>query len=142
MRGAPLIESLVAFFALLLLALPIRGLTSHSHSSTPAKPVVTAPQHRPVHLEIVGTAEAFEFQVNYLGSPIWSGIGRRSPVATDVQLPVPKEGVDLELTARFGDSTLHALRLTLALDDGAQAERSVWGTADVDEVLTFQPTAY
>ena len=140
MRGAPLTESLVAFFALLLLALPIGGLTSHPLQA--AKPVATAPQRRPVRLEIVGTAEAFEFQVNYLGKQIWSGTGHRSPITIDVQLPVPKEGVDLELTAQFPDSTLHALRLALALGDGTQVERSAWGTTNLDEVLTFQPTAY
>ena len=137
MRGTPLIESLAAFLALLLVALPIRGLTLRSRPAP--KPVVSAAQPRPVRLAVVSTAEPFQFEVSCLGKKIWSGTGHRLPAYTDVQLSVPKEGVDLELAAQFPDSTLHAVRLTLALDDGTQVERSAWGNARLDEVLTFQP---
>lgn len=123
--------------ALLALALPIRELTSRSHAS-PA-PVATSPPTKPVRLELVGTASSFEFDVSYLGRKIWSGTGHQSPAHADFQLPLPKEGIDLEVNARFPDSNLHALRLTFSTGDGIGIERSAWGTDALDEVLTFQP---
>jgi hypothetical protein len=137
MRGAPLIEALVALMALLLLALPIRDLTLRSHSRP--VPVVRAAPAKSVRLEVVGTAPSFEFNVSYLGREIWSGTGHQSPSHADFELPLPKEGIDLEVSARFPDSNLHALRLTFSTGDGIGIERSAWGTNALDEVLTFQP---
>ncbi|MBW0000208.1 MAG: hypothetical protein JO015_13990 [Verrucomicrobia bacterium] len=137
MRGAPLIEALVALGALLLLALPIRELTARSRSK-PAPAVQAAPD-RSVRLEITGTASAFEFNVSYLGREIWSGTGHQAPSHADFKLPVPKEGIDLEVSARFPDASLHALRLTFSTGDGIGIERSAWGTDTLDEVLTYQP---
>jgi hypothetical protein len=138
MRGAPLIEALVALLALLSLALPIRELTLGSRLR-PVPAVRVAPA-KSVRLEVVGTAPSFEFNVSYLGREIWSGTGHQSPTHADFQLPLPKEGIDLEVNARFPDSSLHALRLTFSTGDGIGIERSAWGTAALDEVLTFQPT--
>jgi hypothetical protein len=137
MRGAPLIEALVALVALLSLALPIRELTLRSHSRS--APVVRAAPAKSVRLEVVGTAPSFEFNVSYLGREIWSGTGHQSPSFVDFRLPLPKEGIDLEVSARFPDSSLHALRLTFSTGDGIGIERSAWGTDTLDEVLTFQP---
>lgn len=137
MRGNPLIEALIALAALLLLALPIRELTARSRSK-PAPAVQAAPD-KSVRLEMVGTAPSFEFKVSYLGREIWSGTGHEAPSHADLKLPVPKEGIDLEVSARFPDSSLHALRLTFSTGDGIGIERSTWGTDALDEVLTFQP---
>lgn len=137
MRGAPLVEALVALVALLSLALPIRDLTVHPHSRP--VPVVRAAPASLVRLEVVGTAPSFKFNVRYLGREIWSGTGHQSPAYADFQLPLPKEGVDLEVSARFPDSSLHAVRLTFSTGDGVGIERSAWGTDALDEVLTFQP---
>src|SRR5689334_11762834 len=133
MRGAPLIEALAAAFALLLVGLPIRALTSRSQPDP--KPIAGATLSRPVHLEVISTADSFEFEVSHLGRRIWSGTGHRTPVQTEVELPLPKEGVDLEVAARYPDSALHALRLTLSTGDGTQAEHSAWGNETLDEVL-------
>jgi hypothetical protein len=139
MRGAPLFEALAAALALLLLALPIRGLTLRSRPKPVPAPVAGVARPNPVRLEVVATAESYEFEVSYLGRRIWSGTARRSPAYTQVELPLPKEGVELEVSARFPDSGLHALRLTLFTGDGAQVARSAWGSDTLDEVLTFQP---
>ena len=103
-------------------------------------PVVRAAPTTPVRLELVGTAPSFEFNVSYLGREIWSGTGHQSPSYADLQLPLPKQGIDLEVNARFPDSNLHALRLRFSTGDGIEVERSAWGTDALDEVLTFQPT--
>ena len=133
-----MIEALVALVALLSLAVPIQELTMRSHPKP--SPVVRAVPAKSVRLEVVGTAPSFEFNVSYLGREIWSGTGHQSPSYADFQLPLPKEGIDLEVNARFPDSSLHALRLTLSTGDGVGIERSAWGTNALDEVLTFQPT--
>jgi hypothetical protein len=137
MRGAPLIEALVALVALMSLAWPIRELTLRSHSKP--VPVVRVAPTKSVRLEVVGTAPSFEFNVRYLGREIWSGTGHQLPSHADFQLPLPKEGIDLEVNARFPDSNLHALRLTFSTGDGTGIEHSAWGTDALDEVLTFQP---
>ncbi|MBV8900645.1 MAG: hypothetical protein JOY92_11110 [Verrucomicrobia bacterium] len=137
MRGAPLVEALVALVALLSLAVPIRDLTLRSRSKL--APVIQAAPAKSVRLELVGTAPSFEFNVSYLGQALWSGTGHQSPSHADFQLPLPKEGIDLEVSARFPDSNLHALRLTVSTGDGVGIERSAWGTDALDEVLTFQP---
>ena len=132
-----MIEALVALVALLSLALPIRQLTMRSRSKP--VPLVKAAPAKPVRLEVVGTAPSFEFNVSYLGREIWSGTGHQSPTYADLQLPLPKQGIDLEVNARFPDSSLHALRLTFSTGGGIELARSAWGTDTLDEVLTFQP---
>ena len=137
MRGAPLVEALIALVALLAMAWPIRELTARARSTL--VPVTKVAPAKSVRLEVVGTAPSFEFNVNYLGRQIWSGTGHQSPSYGEFQLPLPKEGIDLEVNARFPDSNLHAMRLTFSTGDGIGIARSAWGTDALDEVLTFQP---
>ena len=137
MRGAPLVEALIALVALLAMAWPIRELTARARSTL--VPVTKVAPAKSVRLEVVGTAPSFEFNVNYLGRQIWSGTGHASPSYGEFHLPLPKEGIDLEVNARFPDASLHALRLTFSTGGGIEVARSAWGTDTLDEVLTFQP---
>jgi hypothetical protein len=116
MRGAPLVEALVVLMALLSLAVPIRDLTLRSRSKL--APVVHAAPAKSVRLELVGTAPSFEFNVSYHGQALWSGTGHQSPTNAYFQLPFQTEGIDQEVSARFPDSNLHALRLTVSSGDG------------------------
>ena len=145
MRGAPLIEALFALAVLLALAWPIRALTTRgltAHGQPEPAPAVKVVPATPVRLELIGTAPSFEFSVSYLGREIWSGTGHQSPSRADLQLPVPKEGIEFEVKARFPDSNMHAVRLTLTTEEsGIPIDRSAWGADALDEVLLFQPAA-
>ena len=53
-------------------------------------------------------------------------------------LPYPKEGIDLAFDLHWpASSSVAALRVTFAGPDGETVEKSIWGSGDVSEVLTF-----
>ncbi len=82
-----------------------------------------------------------EFDAKYLGQSIWRGGGKLTEDSPPLEMTVPAEGVDLQITARWpAEITTAAARIRLTTPDGATLERQAWTRQgpSLDEVLTFQ----
>jgi hypothetical protein len=58
-------------------------------------------------------------------------------VATDLRLPIPREGIDLSLEIEWQGSDNAAAKLVVSHDDNDPVERTVWGNGKASDVLTF-----
>ena len=138
MRGSPLLRALLAFLAILSLGYPLRRLTTAGESpvveaATPAPAVA-----REISLQLTFTTPPKSLRVLHLGAPVWSETAPVAEMERKVRMVFPKEGIDLQFQAEFPEGTARtALRVRLTDPDGNELEKSLWGDAKIDEVLTF-----
>lgn len=135
MLGSPLIRAAVAVAVLLLLLLPLRSFTA-AHEPAAMAATASTPETS-THLEIVSTKSPFTFSVEHLGKVIWQGRSEGASSATDVQLPIPAEGIDLALKMGWADGGTAAAKLILTHGDNDPVERTAWGDGSASDVLTF-----
>jgi hypothetical protein len=137
MKGSPLARAVITAIALLALLLPLRSLTSHQ-SAPPAPPPANASNaNRNLHLELTSTTVPFKFQVSNGGKPLWTGESDFTTVSTDRQLKFPPEGIDLVLDVSWAGEKETAVRLALTPENSDTMVKTVWGTKNASEVLTF-----
>ncbi len=135
MLGSPLLRALLALAVLLLLLLPMWSLTS-ARAPAEAAPAAADPASS-ARLELASSRSPFAFSVSHLGKVIWQGQSAGPSVAKDLQLPLPKEGVDLLLRVEWTGRELSAARLALTAEGRAPVERTVWGERVAEDVVTF-----
>ncbi len=126
---------------LLLAALPLWQLTrSHGAPAATGAPEMAA--NEPVkkllvHLKFFHAPRSF--RLLYLGKTLWNppANGAES-FKTELGIPFPKEGVDLELKVLWPEGTPEtAVRLDVQTPEGASLHKTVWGRGTIDEILTF-----
>jgi hypothetical protein len=137
MRGSPLARAIMTVIALLALLLPLRQLTSHQSSTVLPPPDQVSTARQKLHLELTSTTVPFKFQVTHGGKPIWSGASTATTVATDTELRFPPEGIDLVLEVSWSEDQETAVRLALTPEGSDTIAKTVWGTMNTSEVLTF-----
>jgi hypothetical protein len=126
---------MMTVIALLVLFLPLRYLTSHQAVLPP--PPQVSPAKKKFHLELTSTTVPFKFQITHGGKPLWSGESNSTTVGTDTELRFPPEGIDLVLDVSWGQDKETAVRLALTPEDSDTIAKTVWGTINASEVLTF-----
>ena len=141
MRGSPILRTAVVLALLLLAALPLWHLT-HSRDA-----VAVAAQSEPqlstqtLQLQLKFTHAPRNFQLLHLGKAVWAvpaSIKGAVAFQTDLKIPFPREGVDLELKVQWPENTPEtAVRLELKTPDGTLTGKTVWGYGTIDEILTF-----
>ena len=137
MRGSPLARAIMTVIALLALLLPLRRLTSHQSSTVLPPPAQVSTARQKLYLELTSTTVPFKFQVIHGGNPIWSGESTATTVATDTELRFPPEGIDLVLEVSWSEDRETAVRLALTPEASDTIAKTVWGTMNASEVLTF-----
>jgi hypothetical protein len=137
MRGSPLVRAIMTVIALLALLLPLRRLTSHQSSPVLPPPAQVSTARQKLHLELTSTTVPFKFQVIHGGKPIWSGESTATTIATDTELRFPPEGIDLVLEVSWSEDWETAVRLALTPEGSDTIAKTVWGTMNASEVLTF-----
>ena len=126
---------LLALFALIL---PLRSLTSRR--TAPARSTeLAAAQRSRGHLTITSTSIPFRFVISHLGKVIWEGECNENSRSKDLDLAFPREGIDLLVEATWPMEKLTAVRLEVTRDAGEPIAQTLWGTARVDDVMTFVP---
>ncbi len=127
---------LLALFALLL---PLRSLTS---SRAPGEVMSEAPTSKVTRVRLVLTATSapFHFAISHLGKVIWEGACNENSCTKELALPFPPEGIDLLVAASWPAEKEAALRVEVTPNDTPAIAQTLWGTARVDDVLTFVPT--
>ena len=137
MRGSPLARAIMTVIALLALLFPLRRLTSHQSSTVLPPPAQVSTARQKLHLELTSTTVPFKFQVTHGGKPIWSGQSTATTVATNTELRFPPEGIDLVLDVSWSEDQETAVRLALTPEGSDTIAKTVWGTMNASEVLTF-----
>jgi len=122
---------------LLLTALPLWNLTHQTESALPPADIII-PAKIKTRIDLTFVQVPVEFQLLQFGKVIWKS---ESPVATigkEFEIEFPKEGIDLEIKAAWPVGTeVSAVRVTVTPGDQEPIEKSAWGQASLDEVLTF-----
>ncbi len=139
MRGSPLVRAIATVLALLALLLPLRSLTHHRVATVSARPPETTTAKEKLHLELTSTTVPFKFQVTHDGRPIWNGESSSPSVATDIDLRFPPEGIDLVLDVSWTEKKETAVRLALTPKNADSIVKTIWGTTNASDVLTFTP---
>jgi hypothetical protein len=139
MHGSPLLRTVVVVLLLLLAAVPLWRMTHESAAASVIPPASTPETQTRVHLAVAFAQKPLRFEVAYLGKPIWQSEMVTSLTADKViAMNYPKEGVDLEYTVVWPPgSPLCAARLSVAAGDEEPVEKTLWGTGQVDDVLSF-----
>jgi hypothetical protein len=138
MRGSPLLRAGLVLLALFALILPLRSLTSRRTAPTPPASTAAAPRSR-VHLRIASTSVPFRFAISHLGKVIWEGECNENSRSKDLDLVFPREGIDLLVEATWPMEKLTAVRLEVERGADPPIAQTLWGTARIDDVVTFVP---
>jgi hypothetical protein len=136
MKGSPLLRALLVMIALLVLLLPLHSLTTHPTKESAASPSIPTTESS-VHLVLTSTTFPFRFEVSYLGKTIWQGETVESSVARDLQMIFPPEGIDLLFDAKWQGQKQTAVRIDLTPEGGDTITKTLWGTTEVSDVVTF-----
>ena len=139
MHGSPLLRTLAVTLLLLAAAIPLWRMT-HESAAASVIPAASARQEQSqVHLAVAFAQRPLQFEISYLGKPIWqSDLVTSLTAEKDLGMTYPKEGVDLEYKVVWPPGTpLCAARLSVAANDAEPVEKTLWGTGQVDDVLTF-----
>jgi hypothetical protein len=141
MHGSPLLRTIIVIIALLAAAVPLWRMT-HETAAASVLPVVGsqgAEAQSKVHLAVAFAQKPASFEIDYLGKPVW----REDPASAvtaekELSMNYPKEGVDLEYKVQWPPGTqMTAARLSVAVNDAEPVEKTLWGSGQVDDVLTF-----
>ena len=135
MRGSPLLRAFLVFFAILLLGYPLHRLT---RTTTVAEVQPLLAKTQKIGLLLTFTTRPDSMRVRHLGKEIWSENQVNTLMEKELFLPYPKEGIDRAFDLHWpASSSVAALRVTFTGPDGESMEKSIWGSGDVSEVLTF-----
>ena len=139
MRGSPLLQVLGLMFALVLLAFPLRYLTSAPRAEMPLTDRDASPSNvKPVDLKLLSATVPFTFEIQFLGKPLWTGTTQRTTETKQVQIPFPPEGVDLTVSARWANPGMAALQLTVTPADQPSLSQTLWGDGKVSDTITIR----
>jgi hypothetical protein len=139
MRGSPLLQLLGLVIALVLLAFPLRYLTSAPRTETPPVNSEAAISNvKPVELKLLSSAVPFIFEIRFLGKPLWTGTAQRATETKTVQIPFPPEGVDLTIEAHWTSPGIDALQITVSPGDQPPLSQTLWGDGKVSDTITLR----
>ena|SRR5438270_2192934 len=137
MKGSPLLRVLLVVIALLAVLWPLRSLTTHRTEEPPdISQKAPAAQSR-VHLVLTSTTVPFTFEISHLSKTIWKGEATENTVAREVKMTFPPEGIDLLLDARWQGQKETAVKLEVTPEGSEAIAKTLWGTTQVNGVLTF-----
>ena len=142
MHGSPITRTVVVVIVLLLMGIPLMRMTGKTAAGQGTGVRQVAPEQRSistVHLGVTFVPRAARFEVDYLGKTIWKSDVMSESATMEVPMIVPKEGVDLEYKVEWpaGTTGQTAARLSVAVGNAEATEKTLWGTGNVDDVLTF-----
>jgi len=141
MRGSPLVRALVLFLGLLALSWPLRLFLQREAAqvalaqSPAVVPEPTAASRLPLTLTF--SQKALRAEVRYAGKSLWLLEHPGLRETGELQIPFPKEGVELVVSVEFEGEAQGALRLQLTAPDGNEYDRSLWGAGTVEAVIPF-----
>ncbi len=137
MRGSPLLRALVAFVVLLFLAWPLWRLTHAEARLALPESAPISPTRSDIRLQLTFSAPATDLKVMHLGNEVWIDPAPKGMVERTLAIPYPKEGIDLEVKCKWLAGKPSAVRVRLTEPRGVEHVKTIWGTGEIDEVVTF-----
>jgi len=137
MRGSPILRAVLVFVALLGLAPLLWNLTRPGPAEAAPRP--QSPVKRAmVEGRLNFSTAATRVEIQHLGREVWSKSSPALAESFSRELPWPKEGIELHVLVTWPEGTRSAaMRLRLTAPDGTDYDRTVWGDASADDVLSF-----
>src|SRR5688500_4766819 len=137
MRGSPLLRALIAFAVFAALGWPLWKITHRTataFATSEAPPLALAP----VQLALAFTSPPRAVEVRHLGRKLWGVTNPGATASCVLELPWPKEGVDLQFEIEWpADGALAAAQVKLTDPQGNEHVQSIWSRGPAIEVLTF-----
>ena len=141
MRGSPLIRALLLLLGLLALSWPLRLLLEREAAQVEAAraPATVLEAAAPPRLPLMLTfsQKALRAEIRYAGKSLWLLEHPGLRESCELQIPFPKEGVELLVIVEFEGEAQGALRLQFTAPDGNEYDRSLWGARTVEAVIPF-----
>lgn len=139
MRGSPLLRALLVFVALLALGPVLWKLTRADAVAPPVEQPIAQPAAAArVGIVLTFSTAAKKVALLHLGKEIWSKTQPGIEEETSVELPWPKEGVELRAIVEWpAGIPAAAMRVKLIDPAGNEHDRTVWGRGLLDDVLAF-----
>ena len=137
MRGSPLQRALLTLLILLGLAPVLWQMTRPVPLAAPA--ATTAPNARvKIPLALAFTTAPKRLSIWYADQSVWQKDAPEAREELELELAWPKEGGDLLFKVEWPEEApLSAMRARLSPPNGADLERSLWGSGPVEKVLAF-----
>lgn len=138
MRGSPLLRAALTLCALLALGWPLQLITRPA-AETVAVPAAAAvsDQMSKLPMKLTFSRAAKSAELLHSGKRVWFAEKPGVAVSLSLDLPFPKEGVELEARVEWDGEEQSALRLQLVTPDGDEIDRSVWGQGALQSVVPF-----
>jgi len=139
-RGSPLLRAIIVFAALLALAPLLWQVTRSSNgASSVEQPAAKPGSSSRVDLALAFSSPAKRVSIEHLGREIWAKSEPEMEENATLELPWPKEGIDLHVKVEWPEGApMAAMRMRVVAPNGTEHDRSVWGRGSADEVVTFQ----
>ena len=138
MRGSPLLRAALTLCVLLALGWPLQVITrpaAENLAGPATAPVSEAVSKLPLKLTFSRAAKSAELL--YSGKRVWFAEKPDVAVSLSLDLPFPKEGIELEARVEWEGEEPSALRLQLVTPEGDEIDRSVWGQEAVQSIVPF-----
>ncbi len=138
MRGSPLLRAALTLCVLLALGWPLQVITrpaAENLAGPATAPVSEAVSKLPLKLTFSRAAKSAELL--YSGKRVWFVEKPGVSVSLSLNLPFPKEGIELEARVEWEGEEPSALRLQLVTPEGDEIDRSVWGQEAVQSIVPF-----
>ena len=138
MRGSPILRAILVFVALLALA-PALWRFTRADARTVQPATQQAPKNVKAEVRLTFSTPAMRVVIQHLGREVWHQLMPAAQETLTCELPWPKEGVELHVLVEWPEGTrAAAMRVRVTAPDGTEHDRSVWGDASADDVLTFK----
>lgn len=135
MRGSPILRAVFVFVALLAFAPLLWKMTRPAVAHPVPQPQV---KRATAEARLSFSTPATLVTIQHLGREVWS---KSSPTTAEdfpLEIPWPKEGVELHVIVVWPEGTRNAaLRVRLTAPDGTEYDRTLWGNTAADDVLGF-----
>ena len=142
MRGSPILRAVLVFLALLSLA-PVLWRLTRADARTVQPAVQPAVQQSAKNVKtearLTFSTPAMRVVIQHLGREVWQHLMPAAQETFTCEIPWPKEGVELHILVEWPEGTrAAAMRVRLTAPDGTEHDRTVWGDANADDVITFK----
>jgi hypothetical protein len=136
MEGRPWLRILLILIGFTLLGFPVWSSTRPGEVVIPTKEKVAAAE-QPLHVQVSFAEPPASFDLEYLGSILCKGAAPQRDFSCDWKVGVPKEGVDLFVSASWPEgSPKTAVRVKVFRDGNPLADETFWTEGSLAETVT------
>jgi hypothetical protein len=144
MKGSPLLRAFLLAGVLALVSLPLHQLTRRGEEAAEAAAVEVAAAG--AHLDetkarmplvLTFSQAAQRVELRHLGAVVWAKENPGASETVELNLPFPKQGLELGVSVVWPGENAAALRLRLTSPEGVEWDRTVWGDASVETIVPF-----